>query len=125
MQWRHNLLLSGFLFITLGILLLWSTSTLSEGGVFFIFPFFFFGGSDILGLVIVLTLALVFFIIVLRASSMVVQQVDSQTHLSVRDNFIPIGSQCVHCSKPIPINASFCSFCGSPVEQNDESANRI
>jgi hypothetical protein len=109
----------GFLFIILGIILLWITSASPEGGVFFIFPFFFFEGSNVLSFAVVIMLAFVFLIIVLRWSSMAILRADYQSPSIVQDNFIPIGSRCVYCSKPIPINSSFCPFCGSPVEKNE------
>ncbi len=111
--------------MVIGVILIWFTSTSSEGGVFFIFPFFFFLDSGILGLFIVITLALVFFIASWRMSSMVVKHADSRARSNVQDNFIPIGSWCVYCSKPIPIKSSFCPFCGNAVEENESSTNRI
>lgn len=125
MQWRQNLLSLGFILMAIGAVLLLVTSTSSEGSVFFIFPFFFFGSSSIFGLAFFIILALVFFIVVLRMSSMAANYTDSSTNLNVQDNFIPIGSRCVYCSKPIPIKSSFCPFCGNLVEENEGSANRI
>ncbi|MDH4212802.1 MAG: hypothetical protein OEV85_02675 [Candidatus Thorarchaeota archaeon] len=118
MQWRQNLLPLGFLFIILGIFLLWSTSKSVESGVFFVFPFFF-GGSGVLGFAITITFVLVFTIIILRFLSIAVLQTDSQSDLNEQNSFILVGSCCAYCSKPIPINSTFCPFCGNPVEQND------
>lgn len=111
--------------MALGAVLVLFTSTSSESGVFFIFPFFIFQGSSILGVAIIMMLALVFFIMTLRMSSFVEQHTDPLTNFDVQDNFIPIGSRCVYCSKPIPIKSSFCPFCGNLVEENERSTNRI
>jgi len=111
--------------MAIGAVLLLFTSTSPEDGVFFVFPFFIFGGSNILGLAIVITMTLIFFIMVLRMSSLLVNHTDSLANLDLQDEFIPIGSRCVYCSKPIPVKSSFCPFCGNPVEEDESSTNRI
>lgn len=111
--------------MAIGAVLLLFTSTSPEDGVFFVFPFFIFGSSNILGLAIVITVTLVFFIMVLRMSSLLVNHTDSLANLDLQDEFIPIGSRCVYCSKPIPVKSSFCPFCGNPVEEDESSTNRI
>jgi hypothetical protein len=124
MLWRLKILTAGFLFIFLGIILLWSTGTTSGGDVFFVFPFFY-GGSDILGLVVLFALALVFFAIVAHVTSTFVLQANTRSYFGKANDFIPMGSRCRYCSKPMPMNSSFCPFCGSPTEQNDTSNERI
>jgi hypothetical protein len=124
MRWQQYILQLGFILILLGIILLWSTGALSKGNIFIIFPFVFIGGSDTLALVLVIITSL-FFIIAFHMVSSFVQSAESPSHLGVQDSFIPIGMRCIYCSKPIPIDSSFCSFCGNPIEQNDDSNNRI
>jgi hypothetical protein len=124
MRWRQYVLQLGFLFIVLGIILLWLTGALFEGNLYIIFPFVFIGLSDTLTLVLVIITS-IFFVIAFCMVSNFGQSADSPSHLSVQDSFIPINMRCTYCSKPIPIDSSFCSFCGNPIEQNDDSNNRM
>jgi hypothetical protein len=109
----------------LGIIILWSTGALSEGSVFIIFPFFFYGDVNIVSVAIIIILTSMFLVVALCLISNFVLKTDSQSHLAAQDIFIPISTRCMHCSKSIPINSSYCLFCGSPVEHNDESNKNL
>ena len=115
------LLFSGFLLIAFGSILLLSSSDLSGGGVFFIFPFFLIGDSSPLNFGLLIALVFAFFIVATSATAMFVSKAESKYAASVPDSFIPVGSRCVHCSRPIPLDSSFCPFCGSNNPQNDQS----
>ena len=119
MRWNESLLPLGFLLIALGGILLLFSSDLSGGSVFFIFPFFLIGNSSPLSFALLIALVLVCFFVATHATAMFVSKTEPQYAAGARDIFIPVGSTCVYCSRPIPIDSSFCPFCGNNIPQND------
>lgn len=125
MRWNESLLPLGFLLIALGGILLLSSSDLSGGGVFFIFPFFLIGNSSPLSFALLIVLVFVFFFVATRATAMFVSKTEAQYAADAPDSYIPVGSKCVYCSRPIPVDSSFCPFCGNDVSRNDQSNERL
>jgi len=119
MRWNESLLPLGFLLIAVGGILLLSSSDLSGGGVFFIFPFFLIGDSSPLGFVFLIGIVLVSFFVATCATAMFVSKTERQFAADAQDSFIPVGSKCAYCSRLIPVDSSFCPFCGHNVNPND------
>ncbi len=118
MRRNESLLPLGFLLIALGGILLLSSSDLSGGGVFFIFPFFLIGNSSPLSFALLIVLVFVFFFVATRATAMFVSKTEAQYAADAPVSYVPVGSKCVYCSRPIPVDSSFCPFCGHNVNPN-------
>ncbi|MGY5859917.1 MAG: hypothetical protein RTU63_11160 [Candidatus Thorarchaeota archaeon] len=111
MKGSQNFLSIGILCIIVGVILLVAGSGGLENSAFFVFPFFIFSGSDPIGIFIVLGFMLFIVILMLRSTAGVVYQPGQGKKLYV-------GGNCVFCSAPVAIGASFCSSCGNAI--NDD-----
>ncbi len=102
----------------IGFLIIAMSSSSTEAGFFFIFPFFIIGDfSGPLMIIIAASIAvmfLLFFFLPLRNLSH--ELMDS------RQNEVPeyvrIVSQCEYCRRPIPEGSTFCPSCGNPLRED-------
>ena len=106
------LLIVGFVMLGLGALLI---TDATSGGVF-VFPFFFVGDAMLAPILIIFSLAimLAFFC---WANSQYTEDARFSKYQEPRLGVLRIGSICQVCGNPLPENASFCSACGSGVDQ--------
>ncbi|MGY5880012.1 MAG: zinc ribbon domain-containing protein [Candidatus Thorarchaeota archaeon] len=124
MKTSQNFLSLGILVIIAGIILLVISSSSGMGtSTFFFFPFFFVSTSDVM--VMFLLMALTFFILVIMMRSAITyfSQVESGYDEEFTEQYIPVGTKCSYCSKPLPVDAVYCSKCGNPVD-NDRASNQ-
>jgi len=120
----QNFLFVGILVIIAGIILLVISSSSGIGtSTFFFFPFFFVGTSDVTTMILLMALA--FFICVLMMWSAITyfSQIESQHDDEIAKQYIQVGVKCIYCSKPLPIDAEYCSSCGNPVD-HDKTLNQ-
>lgn len=119
MKWSSNLYLIGLFFIISGMLLIFVTSYNFENGFFFFFPFFFFGGSGV-SISMYFLLGLVFFIsfLVMCVFPALINRSVSEGQAGI--GYMAVGSYCNYCRNPIPVNATYCPICGSPVNQSKQ-----
>jgi hypothetical protein len=95
----------------IGFLVIAFTSSTTEAGFVFVFPFFFIG--DVSGpfivpiLVSILLMFMIFFFWLLRAGS-----------YKEIEKYVKITSLCEYCSNPIPDGSAFCPSCGSPLGED-------
>jgi hypothetical protein len=101
----------GFIILGLGITLL----NLGEGSTFFIFPFFFAGNLAPVFLISCLFIMMMCFWWVNK--NWVEDARFNQSH-EQRPAYLRVGASCQFCRNPLPENATYCSSCGNPVDQD-------
>lgn len=124
MKTSQNFLSLGILVIIVGIVLIViGSSTGIEVSTFFFFPFFFFSTSDVI--VVFLLIALTFFIFVIMIWPAITNsgQVGLMYDEKHTGDYIHVGAKCSYCSKPLPVDAKYCSNCGNPIG-NDKASNQ-
>ncbi|TFH07847.1 MAG: zinc ribbon domain-containing protein [Candidatus Thorarchaeota archaeon] len=121
MKTSEKFLSLGILVIVAGIVLLVIGNTDGIGtSTFFFFPFFLVSTSDVMVMLLLIALTLFIFVIVRRSAMTYFSQVESRYDKEFAEQYIPVGTKCSYCSKPIPIDAAYCSSCGSPIDKGRE-----
>jgi len=113
----------GILLIALGAVFLVASSGGLGNSVFFIFPFVFVSTSDIVSTFAILAFVFIMLVFVMRSAVTYFSQVESMSDGELMKEYIPVGSTCDICSKPLPVDAVFCSSCGNPVDY-DKASNQ-
>ena len=111
----------GFVLLGMGMAMLVLGSTGEQTGFVFVFPFVTTSGlgpvADVVILIITLGIALWFVkgvaFLVLKGG------VENETRLHTR--YLRVNSLCDHCENPLPSQASFCPFCGRPIDGKKRS----
>jgi hypothetical protein len=120
----QNFLSLGILVIIAGIILLVMSSSSEIGtSMFFFFPFFFVSTNDVLVVFLLMALTFFIFVIMMRLAVAYFSQVESRFNEELTEQYIPVGTKCSYCYKPLPADAVYCSSCGSPVS-NDRTENQ-
>jgi len=115
----QNFLFVGILVIIAGIILLVISSSSGIGtSTFFFFPFFFIGTADVTTLILLMTLAFFIFVIMMRSAITNFSQIESRHDEEITKQYIQVGTKCIYCSKPLPVDAEYCSSCGRPVNHD-------
>lgn len=119
----QNFLSIGILFIFLGISLLVISSGGFESGVFFIFPFFITSLPAPIGMFLLLSVILIICGIMMRGTPVLFNQSTRAQETELMKEYLPVGSMCEYCFKPVPVDAVYCSSCGNPVDY-DRTSNQ-
>ncbi|MFX0053784.1 MAG: zinc ribbon domain-containing protein [Promethearchaeota archaeon] len=115
----ERLIILGLVLALIGFLVIAITSSSTEVGFVFVFPFFFIGDvSEPFMAPILVSMLLMFMILffwLLRASS-----------YKEIEKYVKIASLCEYCSNPIPSGSAFCPSCGRPLrEETADSDERM
>jgi len=115
----QNFLFVGILVIIAGIIFLVISSSSGIGtSTFFFFPFFFVGTSDVTAMILLMALAFFIFVIMMRSAITYFSQIESQRDEEITKQYIQVGTKCIYCSTPLPVDAEYCSSCGNPVDHD-------
>ncbi|MFW9793724.1 MAG: zinc ribbon domain-containing protein [Candidatus Thorarchaeota archaeon] len=108
------LVIIGFIMLGLGVALLARSGT---GFSFFVFPFFFIGDSGLFIPLVIVSSLMVMILFFWWVNSQFPEDARFLKYQEPQEGVLKIVSQCQFCGSPLPENASFCSSCGSQVEQ--------
>ncbi len=124
MKTSQNFLSLGILVIIAGIILLVISSSSGIGtSTFFFFPFFFVSTSDVMVMFLLLGLTFFIFVLMMQYAVTYFRHIETSQDEEFAEQYIPVGSKCSYCSKPLPVDAVYCSSCGNPVG-NDKASNQ-
>ena len=121
MKGSQNILYLGLLLVAFGAFIILITSGATGTGFFFIFPFIFVNTGDLVSMFILFAFVLVIFLFMMRFAVGYFNQIESEFTLRPETQYIQVGPRCDYCSEPLPLNAVFCSKCGSPVDPDKMS----